>query len=167
MRKRSLTVGALALAALGVCLSAAAQGPGRRGPGPGGPDEGPGFGPRIDRMAERLGLSEEQKEQLEALRAKQRETLRPLFEAMRGAHEAFENALEADSPDAAKVGTAALAMKAARDKAEAAQKHAFDETKALLTPEQVEKLEAGRERVPGPGYGPRRRRVEGSGQEGQ
>jgi len=83
-------------------------GPGR----PGGPG-GPGIGPRF---AEELGLSDEQKAQLEALRTKQRETLRPLMESARQAHDAFQTALDADNADAAAVGQAALAMKAADNK---------------------------------------------------
>ena len=109
-------------------------------------------------MTEELGLSDQQKEQLEALRAKHRESTKPLREAARASHDAFEKALDAENADAAQVGRAALAMKAARDKMEAAHKAAFEEVKSILTPEQGEKLESARERGPGrrPGFGPRR-----------
>ena len=94
------TVAAAALAALPWVGVVQAQPPGPppgREFGPGGPG-GPGFGPRL---AEELGLSDDQKAQLEALRGKQRETLRPLMESARQAHEAFQTALDADNPDAA------------------------------------------------------------------
>ena len=125
--------------------------PGREfGPGhPGGPG-GPGFGPRL---AEELGLSDEQKAQLDALRAKQRETLRPLMESARQAHEAFQAALDADGAEAAAVGQAALAMKAAEKKLRAAHDAAFEELKAILTPEQAAKLEQARAQHKGPGPG--------------
>ena len=120
-------------------------GPGR----PGGPG-GPGIGPRF---AEELGLSEEQKAQLEALRTKQRETLRPLMESARQAHDAFQTALDADNADAAAVGQAALAMKAADNKLRAAHKAAFEEMKAILTPEQAAKLDQVQAQHKGPGPG--------------
>ena len=120
-------------------------GPGR----PGGPG-GPGIGPRF---AEELGLSDEQKAQLEALRTKQRETLRPLMESARQAHDAFQAALDADNADAAAIGQAALAMKAADNKLRAAHKAAFEEMKAILTPEQAAKLEQARAQHKGPGPG--------------
>ena len=120
-------------------------GPGR----PGGPG-GPGIGPRF---AEELGLSDEQKAQLEALRTKQRETLRPLMESARQAHEAFQTALDADNPDAAAVGQAALAMKAAEKKLRAAHDAAFEEMKAILTPEQAAKLDQVQAQHKGPGPG--------------
>jgi Spy/CpxP family protein refolding chaperone len=161
MTKRKITVGALALAALGFGFSAMAQGPERHGHGPGGPDSGPGFGPPIERMAEQLGLSDPQKDQLEALRAKHQQSGKPLLAAARQARDTFEKALDAENADAAQVGRAALAMKAARDKVEAAHKAAFEEWKAVLTPEQLEKLESARGRGFGPGgrpgHGPRGR----------
>jgi len=120
-------------------------GPGR----PGGPG-GPGIGPRF---AEELGLSDEQKAQLEALRTKQRETLRPLMESARQAHDAFQTALDADNADAAAVGQAALAMKAADSKLRAAHKAAFEEMKAILTPEQAAKLDQVQAQHKGPGPG--------------
>lgn len=151
MRKTTMLAGALALLA-GVAVSAAAQGPGRRG-------HGRGFGPGGPEMAERLGLSDEQKEQMKALRERHREALKPLFEAAREAHQAYEKALDAENADPAQVGQAALAMKAARAKLEAAHEGMFEEVKAILTPEQVEKLGEGRKRGLGPGGrhgGPRR-----------
>jgi Spy/CpxP family protein refolding chaperone len=117
--------------------------------GPGRPGA-PGFGPRL---AEELGLSDDQKTQLEALRAKQREALRPLMESARQAHEAFQAALDADNADAATIGQAALAMKAAEKTLHAAHDAAFAEMKAILNPEQIAKLEEVRAQRKGPAGG--------------
>jgi Spy/CpxP family protein refolding chaperone len=153
------TVAAAALAALpwvGVVHAQEPPGPphGREfdpgGPGGRGGPGGPGFGPRL---AEELGLSEDQKAQLEGLRGKQRETLRPLMESARQAHEAFQSALDADNADAAAIGQAALAMKAADKKLRAAHDAAFEEIKAILTPEQAAKLEQARAQHKGSGPG--------------
>jgi Spy/CpxP family protein refolding chaperone len=147
------TVAAAALAALpwvGVVRAQEPPGPPPgRDFGPGGPG-GPGFGPRL---AEELGLSADQKAQLDALRGKQRETLRPLMESARQAHEAFQAALDADRPDAPAIGQAALVMKAAEKKLRAAHDAAFEEMKAILTPEQAAKLEQARAQHKGPGPG--------------
>lgn len=148
-----MTVAAAALAALpsvGVVRAQEPAGPPHgREFGPGGPG-GPGFGPGL---AEDLGLSDDQKAQLEALRGKQREALRPLMESARQAHETFQTALDAESADATAIGQAALAMKAAEKKLRAAHDAAFEEMKAILTPEQVAKLEQGRAQHKGPGPG--------------
>jgi len=146
----STSVVALALAvSAGV---AGAQGPGPRGGRPGDRGPGPGFGPPPEQVAERLGLSADQKAQWQAMREKSRDTMKPLFESARQAHEAFRNALEAANPDALAVGQAALAAHAAEKKLHDAQQAAFEDLKSILTPEQREKLEEGR----GRGVGPRR-----------
>ena len=143
-----VTVAAAALAALpwvGVVQAQEPPGPAQgREFGPGGP----GFGPHL---AEELGLSDDQKAQLEALRGKQHEELRPLMESARQAHEAFQTALDGDNADAAAIGQAALAMKAAEKKLRAAHDAAFEELKAILTPEQAAKLEQARAQHKGPG----------------
>ena len=145
-----MSVVALALAvSAGV---AGAQGPGPRGGRPGNRGPGPGFGPAPERLAERLGLSEDQKAQWQAMREKNRDSMKPLFEGARQAHEAFKNALEAANPDALAVGQAALAAHAAQKKVHDAERAAFEELKSILTPEQREKLEEGRGRG-----GPRQR----------
>jgi periplasmic protein CpxP/Spy len=146
----SMTVAAAALAVLPWAVAARAQEPmgpphrGEFGRGFGGP----GFGPRF---AEALGLTDEQKTQIEAVHTRQRETLKPLMEAARQAHEAFRTAVEAPNADATAVGRAAIAMNAAEKKLEAAHEAAFEEIKALLTPEQRDKLDKMREQGAGPG----------------
>ena len=143
-RKGSMAavVGA-ALAALGWVAIAQAQG---ANGAPRDREVGPGFGP--GRLAEELGLNDEQRTQLEALHSKQRETMKPLMDTARQAHDAFRQALEAEAADPATVGQAAIAMHAAEKKLRAAHQAAFEEMKSILTPEQRAKLEQLRERGP-------------------
>lgn len=148
MTRNSMVVGVLTLALGGSAAVAVAQGPGRRDHGPGGPGFGPGPG-----FEERLGLSEEQKQQVKALHEKHRGEMRPLLESARNAHEAFRQAIEAENADATAVGQAVLAMHAAEKRLESARNALHEELKSILTPEQVEKLDAARERGAGPGPG--------------
>jgi Spy/CpxP family protein refolding chaperone len=147
MIRKRVTATAVVLAAAGWLGAAQLDRP----DGPPPREFGPGFGRGPGPLA-RLGLSAEQRAQLDALQEKQREASRPLFEAAREAHEAFREALEAADPDPLTVGQAALAMHAAEQKARAAHEAAFEALKAILTPEQRAKLEQAREH----GFGPRR-----------
>jgi Spy/CpxP family protein refolding chaperone len=138
------------LMAVGLVTAIHAQGPG----GPPGRAFGPHFGPDPSKLAELLGLTDEQQAQLKAMRDKNRETLRPLMESARQADRSFRKALEEENSEATAVGQAALAMHAARQKLQAAHEAALEEMKAILTPEQREKLEQTRARF-GPGRGRR------------
>ncbi len=102
---------------------------------------------------ERLGLSEDQKAAVHAVVEKDQDTMRPLGEAARQAHEAFQKALDTEPADATKVGQLALAMNAAQKKFDAARKAEMEKIKALLTPEQRERLEQALQRGPGRGPG--------------
>lgn len=159
MKKQTLITAALAALSFGSITVAAAQGPEggpmRRPGGPGGQAFGPGHpgGAPAGRVAEHLGLSDEQKAQWKAIHEKARETGEPLMKAAGEARQAFDKALQAENADAATVGRAALAMKAAQKNVEAHHKATFAEVKTILTPEQLAKFEEGekRERWPGPG----------------
>jgi len=150
MKKAMSWTSVVAVALVALASVAGAQGPGPRGRRPGEDGGRPGFGP----SAERLGLSDDQKAQWQAIHEKSREAMKPLFESARQAHKAFQSALEAPNPDATAVGQAALAMHAAEKKLHEAQQASFDEMKSILTPEQREKLEQARGRGPD---GPRHR----------
>jgi Spy/CpxP family protein refolding chaperone len=152
--KRTITQALMAavVAAAGAGL-AYAHGPGREH------RRGMGFGPGGHDFAARLGLSEQQQAQVKAIREKNREALEPLMDDTRRAHEAFREALEAGNADATTVGQAALAMRAAQEKLHNAHKAVFEQIKAVLTPEQLAKLEQERGRRHGPHH-------EGPGEEG-
>jgi Spy/CpxP family protein refolding chaperone len=138
-------IGSVALGALLSAGVAGAQDREPRGPRPGGP----GGPPPMERMLDRLGLTDEQKAAVQAVHEKNQDTVRPLGDTARQAHEAFQKALDAESPDATKVGQLALGMKAAQKKFEAARKEEMDEIKAILTPEQRDKFEQVGQRGPG------------------
>jgi len=165
MKKQTLTVATLAIATFGWISVAAAQGPGgppmRHGGGPGGPGFGPGGpgGPPIDMIAERLGLSDEQKAQWKAIHETARTTGEPLMKAAGAAKEAFDKALEADNADPATIGQAAIAMKNARTQLEAHHKATMDAARAILTPEQAAKFDEMQKKM-GP-QGMRKRRGPG------
>ena len=140
---------AMAAVGLGWVAVASAQPPmgegPRRGTGPGGPGmglAGRGPGAPIERIAEALDLTNEQKEQWKAIHEREREAARPLVEAVDAARGAFDQSLNAENADPATVGKAALSMRAATRKLEAHHKAVRDEVRAILTPEQVAKLEA-------------------------
>jgi Spy/CpxP family protein refolding chaperone len=161
MKKHTLTIATLAIATLGWISTAAAQGnPGGGRPRrPGGPGFGPdgAGGPPAEMIAERLGLSDEQKAQWKSIHDAARQAGEPLMKAAGDAKDAFEKALEAENADAAAVGQAAIAMKNARNQVEAHRKATMDAAKAILTPEQAAKFDEMQKRMmrgPGPG-GPR------------
>ena len=159
MKKQTLTVAMIAVATFGWICRGSGSGPRRRthatrgwpggGPGfgPGGPD-----GPPIDMIAERLGLSDEQKAQWKSIHDAARATGEPLMKAAGAAKEAFDKALEADNADPAAIGQAAIAMKNARNEVEAHHKATMDAARAILTPEQAAKFdEMQKHMMRGPG----------------
>jgi Spy/CpxP family protein refolding chaperone len=153
MKKQSLALVAVAAATLGWVSTAAAQSPGdeqmRHRGGPGGPgfaQRGPG-GPPIDRIAEHLGLSDEQKAEWKAIHENARTAGEPLMKAVGEAREAFDKALESENPDPAAVGQAAIVMRNARRALETHHSVAMDAAKAILTPEQLAKMEEMKKRM--------------------
>jgi Spy/CpxP family protein refolding chaperone len=124
-------------------------------------------GPRHAHLEAMLDLTDAQKASLKAVHEEQRQAAEPVFEELRGLHEAIEQALESGAPDATAIGEKTIAAHAARKRLE--QLHAAGREKlvALLTDEQREKFEAFekqhgemggpgprmRMRGPGPGHG--------------
>jgi Spy/CpxP family protein refolding chaperone len=170
MKKQTLMIATLAIATLGWISTAAAQdnpgGAHPRGPGFGRGAEGPGGpgGPHSGMIAERLGLSDDQKASWKAIEENARTAAEPLMKAAGDARAAFEKALEADNADPASVGQLAIAMKSARKQLEAQHQATLEALKAILTPEQAAKFDEMQKRMrrgPGPdgpqGVGMRRR----------
>jgi Spy/CpxP family protein refolding chaperone len=118
---------------------------------------------RADALAEYVGLSPEQRERVEALRAEHRREVEPLLSEGRTLHDKLRASLEVKNPDATAVGTAMIAVKQHRDKMKASADAFRARVKAELTPEQQQKLDAfeaarrvgragpGRRMGPGPG----------------
>jgi Spy/CpxP family protein refolding chaperone len=93
-------------------------------------------------VAEYLGLTDQQKASWRALEQQQREQMKPLRDEGRDLRLKLRQALGTEAPDATAVGEATLALKAHREKARA-QREAFEQQRrALLSPEQQQKLDA-------------------------
>ncbi len=147
----------LAVAALAAAVPVAAQGGpggGRHGgpgpgPGPGGDHAfgahrgGHGFHP--GRFARFLDHTAEQVEAARAIFDAAREETKPVREAQRALHDELKALLDTDSPDATAVGELVLSLHADRGQVKAIHEAAFEEFKALLTAEQLAKLERLRE----------------------
>ena len=88
-----------------------------------------------------LDLSAEQKAQIAALVEAARPELEADLAALRAAGETFRASLEAQPPDPCQIGNDALAVKAARETLVAAREALRGEITALLTPEQLTRLE--------------------------
>ena len=127
---------------------------------------GRGARDRGHRLAEYLGLDEQQRASIQKLRQQQRDEMKPLLEEGRDLRKKLREATEAEKPDALAVGEATLAVKAHHDKVKA-QRAAFEQKLvALFTPEQKQKydaLKAARELGRGGARGPRRGRGFGPG----
>jgi Spy/CpxP family protein refolding chaperone len=146
MMKRILGVTALAAGVLGagaVLMAAGPQDPAREGRGQDG---------RFQRMAEYLGLTEEQQATWKSLQEQHRTEMEPLRQEGRELHERLKAATEAENPDPTAVGAATLALKQHREKARADQKAFAEKLGSTLTPEQKTKFDAFKASHPG-GYG--------------
>ncbi|MBK8146731.1 MAG: Spy/CpxP family protein refolding chaperone [Acidobacteria bacterium] len=159
MKKATIAILAVALISLGAVFIFAQKGEWR---GPRGGGFGPGRG--LMMMAEKLGLSEEQKTQVKAILEESKTRVQPLMEAARANHDAIKN-----------LGTDGTFNEAEVNRLAAAQaettKHLIvekEKTKAavfaVLTPEQRVKAaefkeqmkERFKDRMPGPFGGGRR-----------
>jgi Spy/CpxP family protein refolding chaperone len=142
MEKKVLGVALLSMAL--AASSALAQGPGAPGRG----------GARYQRLADYLGLSEEQQASWKSLWQQHQTEMAPLRQEGRGLRESLKAAMAAENPDPSTVGAAALALKQHRDKVMAAREAFTGRLSALLTPEQKTRFEAFRAlRKSGPGFG--------------
>lgn len=146
------------LAALVAAPLALAQPPGPHG-GPGfeRPGDGPGFGPghRGHRGPKRLHdlrfltrfleLTDEQIDQARSLFEGTRELTQPIREDLRATHRELRTLLDTDAPDANRVGSLVLEMHDLREQLRQSRELAFEDFRALLTPEQLDKLETLKE----------------------
>jgi Spy/CpxP family protein refolding chaperone len=157
MKLRSYPILAAAAAlSLVVAGSLAAQ-PRRGGPG-GGPGDADGFGP-MHRAARFLELTEDQKTRLAEIVEQGRPERERLRELRRETQEQLREALEAEPPDPATVGQAAIDMHALRAQHETSRKSVEAAFQSLLTPDQQRKwemMQASRAAEGGPGHRGRR-----------
>ncbi len=133
MKKATIAILAVALISIGAVLIFA-----QRGDGPGRGPRGGGFGPGkgLLMMAEKLGLSEEQKTQIKGILEDSKTRVEPLREALKSNHDAIKNLGTDGTFNEAEVNRLAAAQ-AETTKALIVEK---EKTKAaifaVLTPEQ-------------------------------
>jgi len=134
MRKALAVAGVTALA-LGLGVAAGAQPPGTDGPGGTGKGRGQG-------MARFLGLSDEQKAQVEKLMESQRGQHQALREQMQANRKQLEQALQNANPDPAAVGELAIEGHRLREQGRVLRDAQDKAIRALLTPDQQAKFDA-------------------------
>lgn len=141
---RSILVGVVLLGAIPVL---AQGGPDRRGPHGGGPADG--GEPPIERMLERLELSEDQQVEIDGLLSNARESAHVKMQQLREHRQEMQRLLEADDVDESAYRQAAQeAGQLTADMAlERARTHKL--VKAQLTPEQLAQADEMRERRQG------------------
>ncbi len=126
-----MTMVAAAVLAAGVAW-AAAEPQGRPGRGEA----------RFQRMAEYLGLTEEQQATWKSLHEQQKAEMEPLMQEGRELHQRLRTAMDAQSLDPAAVGAATLALKQHREKVKAAHEAFGERLKGVLNDEQKAKFDA-------------------------
>lgn len=158
-RSFSLVVAAVAVAALLAAVPLVAQPQGAAGPAPeGAPGHhafgrghhggGHGFlaGRGFERLARFLELSDEQRAQAQAIHQATREQAQPIFEESRALRGELHALLDQPAPSATAVGEKVLALDANRDELRQLHESTRARFQALLTPEQLAKLEDLHER---------------------
>jgi Spy/CpxP family protein refolding chaperone len=100
---------------------------------------------RREAIARKLGLTDEQRDQMRATAKQTRPTMEQSRQSLRAAADTLRSALAAQPRDAATVAAAHVAMDQARDNAKAARETRRAELGAALTPEQRAQFEAARQ----------------------
>jgi Spy/CpxP family protein refolding chaperone len=98
---------------------------------------------RGERLADYLGLTEQQRTQWRDMMAKHREDMKPLMEEGRTLRMQAREAVDNNAPDA-QVGEAVKALHAHREKIRAANEAFESQLESVLTPEQLKKYQAFR-----------------------
>lgn len=131
MLRRTIIISSLIVALAG---TATAQGLRRRA----GPVRGPGQ--RIERLQQRLNLTETQKQGLRALQENRRKEMESLREELRQKREALRSLIEQPNPNPTDVGDATLALRETRQRARDINERFLAGVKGLLGPDQQQRL---------------------------
>jgi len=142
MRMKMLVVGAAMSATMAASLLAA-EPPARPGR--------PGGRSPMDGMARYLGLSDEQKAQVEEKRRQERTTAQPIFAKLRANGEKLRAALDSGAPDPAAVGALVIEGHRLQEQLKAQREAGEKEIRAMLTAEQQTKFDALQALRGGPG----------------
>lgn len=130
---------ALALAAIPASLLARPQGPGFGG---GHPGWSGGGGRMLERIADALDLSEQQREQIRAVHEVYREDMEGLVDLMGVARRDLQDRVRAESFDEVTIREASARVAAVSADLAVLRARIHADTRQILTPEQVEKAEA-------------------------
>jgi len=143
--RRAALLAASLLALHGFAFAALAQPPGPEPPPDGGP---PGMGRRgpppigdvMERHADELGLDAATRASIQAIAARSREVEQPLDEQLRALHDEMRSLLQADSPKLDDVMQWADRIGAVETELKKQRLRTLLEVRALLSPEQRQKL---------------------------
>ncbi len=111
----------------------------------GGPPEPPDPERTLDRMAERLDLDDQQREDLSAIFTAHRREMRSTHEAIRAAREALNTQIEAEDFDERAIRKAASVLTALDADRAVGRAKLFQEIRGILTPEQYQEFQQMRE----------------------
>ncbi len=100
------------------------------------------------RLIEGLQLTEEQQTQIREQRRQHREEVQALHEQQRGLRQELRSMLEAESPSAAEVGERVIAIHGLSNQIRQERESAQEAFRALLTPEQLDRLDELKEERP-------------------
>jgi Spy/CpxP family protein refolding chaperone len=128
---RQLAPVAALLFTLGVALASAQDGPHRHGK----------MGMFGMRALSRLDLSESQKADVQRIMESKKATFQSLRDQMRADWQALDTAAGTRSPNTSEVGAAFLKLRADREAMRAERQATMEQIRAILTPEQKDKLD--------------------------
>jgi Spy/CpxP family protein refolding chaperone len=146
LKTRLIPILAVLILVPGVVL---AQGWGRGPHGPGEPGER-----HMERVLERLDLTDEQRAELEQKLPQFRETIQPSMDQLREARSGLNDLIHADQLDEGAIRQAAAEMAEIEADVAVARAQHFQEMRQILTPEQLEELQQMRQQM-GQRRGPR------------
>jgi periplasmic protein CpxP/Spy len=133
---RQLAPVAAVLFTLGVALASAQDGPHRQGK----------MGAFGMHALSRLDLSEAQKADVQRIMDSKKATFQSLREQMRADWQALDAAADAQSPSTSEVGAAFLKVRSDRQAMRAEHQATMEQIRAILTPEQKDKLDTMRQK---------------------
>ena len=133
MFRRTIIISSLLLAMAGTAVLA--QGRRGRAAGRGGfPAQ------RIERLQQRLNLTDSQMNGIRALAENRRKEMELLRQDLQQKRQALRRSIEQPNPNPSDVGNATLALKETRERARDIHQRFMSGVKGLLTPDQLQKL---------------------------
>ena len=155
MKAKWLAAMALAILVTPLCGLAQEGPPGRRGQRPEGGPRGQEFGGQgamgmagsVMRLQKELNVTDEQREQIRAIMEANRETGRAVMEKMRDAHQALRELAESDEVNEAAIRAKAAEVGAALGDSALMQAKVRKNIRAVLTADQIKKLDEMRDKM--------------------